>query len=293
MTSIRRTLRKYRRGASLAGQGLKTGVQLALIEELLGHQTPNLEKIGFLLPKQRKHLLVACMPKSGSTFLAETLTEVTGFANVVLGYGYEQNEQDLYLPAVVRAAGRDTVTQQHMRGTDPNIRLANQFGLTPIVLIRNLADIVVSISDHLHKTAIKASMGYLNERFFELDSNAKLDLLIDLFLPWYINFYVSWYDAEKSNKCRVLWVRYEEMVTDTPATIDRILTHCNIASTRERILTAVAAAKSGDVKLNKGVAGRGALLLNAQQHARIRALIRHYSWADFTPIVPANDGVVT
>ena len=284
MSKVKQALGRARFGTRVASKWLKAGARLSLVEEALALEPPNLDRIRFLLPSNRKHLLVACMPKSGSTFLAAALAEATGFANVALGYGYEQNEQDLYLPALIRAIEQQTVTQQHMRGTDPNIRLINQFGLSPIILVRNLADVVVSIQDHLDRTAIKASMGYLNERYFELDKSSRIDLLIDLFLPWYVSFFVSWQDAELRNKCPVLWVRYEEMIADTPGTIGRILGHYNVAVPSERISDAIERARGGDVKLNKGIAGRGKSTLSQEQLRRIQALTRHYPWVDFSPI---------
>lgn len=236
------------------------------------------------MPRHRHHLIVACMPKSGSTFLASALTHATGYSNVVFAFGFEQNEQDLYLPALIRNAGIDTVTQQHMRATDPNLRLLAAFHMSPIVLVRNLEDITISLYDHLHKTAIKASMGYLNESFFELDRDNQLDLLISMFLPWYISFFVSWVDAERNGKCRPIWMKYEDMISDTSGAVHEILTGCGIARSREAVQAAIGSAMRGDVKMNKGVSGRGRQSLNQQQIARIWRLASHYPRVDFSMI---------
>ena len=163
------TIRKYAALTRLCSKGVINGVRLELAEALLSRPGIDLSKLDSVMPMHHKHLIVACMPKSGSTFLASALTHATGYSNVVLAFGFEQNEQDLYLPALIRNSGFDTVTQQHMRATDPNLRLLAAFHMAPIVLVRNLEDITISLYDHLHNTAIKASMGYLNESFFELD----------------------------------------------------------------------------------------------------------------------------
>ena len=44
------------------------------------------------------HVLIACFPKSASTYLKNMLVALTGFKSGNLAYAYFQNEQDLYLP---------------------------------------------------------------------------------------------------------------------------------------------------------------------------------------------------
>lgn len=287
MTTAPRLVTKLGTAARIARRGVRDGWRLALLEHYLAMPGGRPERVRQLLPSPGRHLLVACMPKSGSTFLAAALAAATGFEFETLSYGYEQNEQDLYLPALVRICRRNTVTQQHMRASDPNVRLIDSFGLTPIVLVRSLPDVVVSLFDHLHRTALKASMAYVNEQFFELDRTAQIDLIVELFMPWYVSFYVSWWDAEARGKCPVIWVRYEDVIADNAATMERILAAAGVARDRDAIQRGIAHAKSGDVKLNKGVTGRGREFLSDAQRAHIAGLARHYPWVDFSRILPA------
>ena len=68
-----------------------------------------------------KHLLVACFPKSGSTFLKYVLLKVTGFVEQPLAYAHGQNDTGIYLPNLLGAANNDTVSQLHLRPTNSNI----------------------------------------------------------------------------------------------------------------------------------------------------------------------------
>jgi hypothetical protein len=154
------------------------------------------------------------------------------------------------------------------------------------VLVRSLPDAVVSLYDHLHRTALKASMAYVNERFFDLDRERQIDFVVDLFMPWYVSFYASWFDAEAQRKCPVTWVRYEDMTADSAGTMAQVLERAGVGIDRAAIEAGIARAKSGDIKLNRGIAGRGREFLNDAQRGRIETLTRHYPWVDFARVWP-------
>ena len=68
------------------------------------------------LSKRGSSILIASMPKSGSTFLVNSLSELTGFPYVSLAKGYERNDQNLYLPYLIDSYNISTVTHQHVAG---------------------------------------------------------------------------------------------------------------------------------------------------------------------------------
>ena len=55
------------------------------------------------------NILIACFPKSGSTFLHKTLQSITGFSVESMTYRRKRNEQDMYLPTTVDAVRRNSV----------------------------------------------------------------------------------------------------------------------------------------------------------------------------------------
>src|SRR3546814_18105807 len=61
------------------------------------------------------HVLIACMPKSGSSFLKEAVRKLTGWPDKALSYAYLQNEQELHLPNMLRLAMEDTVRSVERR----------------------------------------------------------------------------------------------------------------------------------------------------------------------------------
>src|ERR1700752_201971 len=64
-----------------------------------------------------RHIFIACAPKSGSTFLKNLLTNITGYRDMFAVYAAGQTEHEIYLPTLREAAHLDTVTQQHCRAS--------------------------------------------------------------------------------------------------------------------------------------------------------------------------------
>jgi hypothetical protein len=232
-------------------------------------------KLKRFLTRRRESVFLACMPKSGSTFLKRALLEVTGFSPAYLSYAFERNEQDLYFPALVD------------RATGPNLKLMHWFGIRPVILVRNLFDTVVSIRDYLFAEGFqKFPSLYVTERMADLSPERQLDLLITHALPWYFNFYVSWFDSCRTGSIDAMWLSYDDLIQDWPAGIRTVLEFYGIPASEEHIRTALEHLRSGDpsdIRLNVGVTGRGAGLSEAQRD-RIREQAAFYPWVDFTRI---------
>ena len=108
------------------------------------------------------YLFVACMPKSGSTFMAHTLSELTGYRYVNLAYAYERNEQTLYLPKLIDSYSFGSVTHLHVRATESTIDLMKMFSIRPVILVRNIFDIVVSVRDHMFQEGFEIHTFYID-----------------------------------------------------------------------------------------------------------------------------------
>lgn len=230
------------------------------------------------------HALIACMPKSGSSFLKEALHSLTGWPEADLCFAFFQNEQDLYLPNLVAVDTFDTVTQQHCRATLANILLLQGFEIRPIVLVRNLADIVVSLVDFYDTGA--AFNTFFADGWPTLSADAKRDVVVDHVMPWYVAFYASWQRAATAKQLDCLFVRYEDMIADKAGTLRHISDFLGLGKTADDCEAAVAKAE-GDTsrtRFNRGVAGRGAQALSAEQMARLRRLIAPYPAIDFSPV---------
>ncbi len=242
-------------------------------------------KLQTSLFKGKKYVVIACMPKTGSTFLNKVLVELTGYQYQDLcSYG-KQNEPDIYLPVIVDAFRFKSITQQHMRATDGNLNILNSYSISPIILVRNIFDIVVSIRDHLHKESILGFILHLNEEFFKLDEETQLDMIIEMALPWYFNFMASWHDACSSGRISALWMTYERLFADKPIALRTILDFYGMQFTDKEIESALnnTIGKQG-TRLNKGVPGRGQDILTEEQKMKIISYARFYPYVDFSLI---------
>jgi hypothetical protein len=235
-----------------------------------------------------KYLVLAAMPKSGSTFLSHTLCALTGYRHYYLACAYDNIEQEIYLPRVIDGFGCGRVVQQHFRANGPNLDVLNRFDIKPVVVVRNIFDLVASIRDHLLNERLdNLPAVYTTDDFLGFSPSRQLDFVIDMVVPWYITYYVSWYQAEKQREIRFLWMTYEELVADWGTGIRRILDFFGMQKPDVAIARAIETTRAEpkeQTRLNVGVPGRAYALLSDSQRERIVRLTQYYPHVDFTRI---------
>ncbi len=231
-------------------------------------------------------LFVACMPKSGSSFLKTALVALTGYFEATLTYAFHQNEQELHLPGVLAMARRATVTQQHARATEANLQIMQGFGIRPVVLVRNLADVAVSLCDFYDGGADVNT--FFRPVWSGLDRAEKLDAIVDLVMPWYVSFYASWAYASRDARVDIHWLTYAGLTRDKSAALSAVARFYGIEKSAAEIAAAVVAADGNrqGTRFNQGVAGRGAAQLSGGQRDRIARLAAHYRDVDFGLVWP-------
>jgi hypothetical protein len=228
-----------------------------------------------------RHLFIACVPKSASTFLKDLLLSVTDYRDLFTVYAAGQSEHEIYLPTLRESAHLDTVTQQHCRASDANVHLMQGFGIRPVVLVRNIFDSVMSLFDFYNKGAFRTS--YARADWPLLDDETKIDLLIENVIPWYFQFVASWDLAEKQKRIELHWLSYEELVADKPAAVLKVLEFYGLGASRRGVEERIREIESEErkIRFNKGVTGRGRTGLNDRQKEQIRRLTRFYPSTDF------------
>jgi hypothetical protein len=229
-----------------------------------------------------RHIFIACVPKSGSTFLKNLLLAVTGYTDAFMVNSASQFEQELYLPTLRHTAHLDTVTQQHCRASDINVQLMQAFEIRPVVLVRNVFDSVISLLDFYDGGA--SSNSYFREGYQTLDTEARIDLIIDNFVPWYFQFVASWSLTEKQKRLEVFWLNYEELIADKTNRTQSVLGFYGLEAPLNGIKDAIRETElnKGKTRFNKGVAGRGRAGLNDEQKARIVRFAQYFPGTDFT-----------
>lgn len=238
-------------------------------------------------PKDKPLIVVAAVPKSGSTFLTNTLIKVTGLRNFRLCAAYSTNEHDLYLPALCLISPYGCVSQLHMKGTFHNAALMRQFGIKPIILVRQLYDVIISLKHDLRQKEEMYGYGTgLNGYSFlwqdsslkKLDDEQLIDAIIDLAVPWYVNFFVSWHRLCEQGAVEPIWVHYEEMIAEKEKTINAILSFLDFQKSLA-VDKNILSIKYH--KYRKGVTGDGIFELTEKQKTRVKQHFRYYPDIDF------------
>ena len=228
-----------------------------------------------------RHIFIACVPKSASTFLKNLLVNLTGYRDLFTVYAAGQSEHEIYLPTLRESAHLDTVTQQHCRASDANVHLMQAFGIRPVVLVRNIFDSVMSLLDFYDKGAFQTS--YFRADWPALDRETKIDLLIENVIPWYFQFVASWDLAEKQQRIELQWLTYEELVADKLSAVLKVLEFYGLGAARTGVEQRIKEIESEGRKnrFNKGLKGRGARGLTEPQKDQIGRLTKFYPSTNF------------
>lgn len=226
------------------------------------------------------NVLVACAPKSASTFIQNALCSALGLPSAslftatygvwsasMLGANLREQEPDEL--ALIRNGlnQRGYVAQQHARCSPYMARLLTFYNVRPIVTHRNILDTVVSMDDMVMEW--RAGMpagetGYFNDampaNFHRLDRADRLMALAQRWTPWLVQFFITWKKCEKAGLARPLWISYEEdFLGDKQVLAQRIIDFLGVdGMAATRLAAAFEDTSNGAAKrLNKGVAGRG------------------------------------
>lgn len=234
--------------------------------------------MGFL--EKPNFLLIACQPKTASTFVTTAIGNLPGARTVSLVPGYDRREQELCEARFRRyrfRQHRHFVSQAHVRFSAPTEALLGRYSVKTVVLIRDLLDSIVSLRDHIRRESPVWPMAYFDQRHLSMDDD-QLDLAIArLMVPWYLNFYFSWHGWHDK-----LTVRYEEVAAAPETALQRIAEYAGIAASGDDVREAYSLARLRRTRFNSGITGRGAALSDSVRRA-VREIADVYPGATNDP----------
>jgi hypothetical protein len=225
----------------------------------------------------RTRVLITCMPKSASTFMTELLRHYLNFPVHDLVRTYGRCEQEISWSKLAGVMDSDALfVHQHVRASESTLKIIRLFNVHTIVMIRNLLDAVVSFRDHLVDEGLENPQAYVDEHFLGWKRRRQYEFVIDLILPWYLNFLGSWIEAKKHKDIRLLWLNHSDWIHQPEATLKKIDAFCGLSHSDEAAARAVVQAKKKPIRLNVGRSGRGVELLDDELQAKISHLFSYY-----------------
>jgi hypothetical protein len=222
----------------------------------------------FLPPKP--HILLACLPKSGSTFLSNALAECSGIRRVGLVPTYGERYQELCELRLARYHHNGYVSQLHIQNSEWTQELVRRYNITPIILVRDIPDCIISMREHFRR---EPNFGFFTApgAAHASMSDDEIDALIVRFaMPWYISFYAGWKRAGN-----VLFIDYEDAVNNPKDSLKAILDFAHSKRSDLEISTALEKVQGKSNRFNKGIAGRGAAL-KAESRDKLKELLSFY-----------------
>lgn len=250
-----------------------------------------------LSPAQPIRLLLACMPKSGSTYLSALIAHLPGMRKAILVPDFDRREQELsekrleeeaYKEGLMRYLWRTGQLSDPQRpiGYQPDASaqflptrtLIERHELRVVVQIRDIFDIMVSIRDHLLNESLVSSAAYATEEMKGWPEERLFGFIADMVMPWYFNFYLGWLEYPDR-----LTISYEALLKDRTGTLRAVADHAGIRASDVEIAAAIEKTEAARTRKNTAIAGRGTAVPETVKQ-RIRGFAAYYPGVDFSPI---------
>jgi hypothetical protein len=238
------------------------------------------------LGARRRAIVLAFPPKAAGTFLRTAIIKAVDGQLVRIVHAQAGRDATPYLPTLVRyfeggVTDKTLVTHVHMLALPANLHLMSAFGIKPIIMMRNIPDMLASYWDMLETDDQSLHNGlncHIPPNFRDMSKNAKADFIVDVLAPWYVNFYAGWLAYATLSPGTVLVLDFRTMKKKPVETVEAVLKHVGLSSDRQTCETAVAYAWENReaLRFNKGRGGRGNAYFRAPHLNRIARVMSNY-----------------
>ncbi len=247
-------------------------------------------------------IILACFPKSGSTYMSRALATYLNVPALDLQTCYEI--QTLSVNRIHAYKDKSYVSQIHLLPTFDTVALLNAYKLKVVVLERNILDCIVSARDHFNrdhlkdvpdnprtrawKNAFVGQAGMVMDEYYELPPANQLDYLIENMLQWYLKFHMGWRKRLAELETPPVFVNYEDFFAEPNKGLAKLLQALSLFDEKRFAQYQLPQKTQGGkgLRFNQGVKGRGRKTFNTRQLARIEEIISIFELANKIPLVP-------
>lgn len=222
---------------------------------------------------QRNYLWQIALPKSGSTWLTNIMSNIYmdmgwSVGRLVPLYGRRNQEIDpRYFFQYGSFNSNVFFIQQHCVYSDYTHYLINISRTKCILQVRNLFDVAVSVYDHVSQVLDNGHNELKNfpKGVSAMNKEMLMDYVIHVEMPWYIKYVEGWYNSPLMKTGKIFKVKYEEMLYDVVSSVKGIIEFAELNVSEETIINAIGNTRSANTRFNKGKIGRGSEVLNDKQ----------------------------
>ena len=234
---------------------------------------------------RRPMLLLTFAPKAAGTYFREAALETLNGQLVRLVHAQGGRDGALYLPNILLccldAEAPDSVTHVHMQALTANRNFIAALGLRPVIMIRNLADMLASFLDMLENDPAAREEGLncqVPANFTEFERARKLDFMIDVVAPWYASYFATWKSFSDDAPDTVCVLHYRDFCREPADALWTALAHAGFVVSHTECEDALAKvwAQRGAHRFNQGVAGRGKSYFAPAHMDRLRRMLAYY-----------------
>lgn len=232
------------------------------------------------IPRNKHHILLACMRRSGSTYVSSLLSNIGDFKAVNVGYIGSEREQEADREALVVNHRFNYVAQLHTKYHVPLSHLMDNYNLKPVVLIRDIHDIVISVSDYLMapKNKMRTPGGGVPSELSQWDEEKRLLFAVQHIVPWSITFFLSWQKVPDKTL-----ITFDEIIQTPVPALQKIFHDIDIPISNQDILHAIELSNNANTGKVVGISGRGKVLPVSVLDA-IASYAEFYKNYDLSPI---------
>jgi hypothetical protein len=249
----------------------------------------------------KRQVLLACFPKSGSTFISGKIAALPGFCQTSFIPGGDRREQEIASQSLRESLTgcllHHQVAQHHTRCSSKTLHLIDLYDLRVVVLVRSLQDCLVSIVDHWKRESCIAPHAFWTDQLLddvEASGISRLEAATITVAPWYINFYLSWLEGTRHARGpKPIWLTYESFFAHPRREFATLLDRLDLHYGDDDIERAWKA-RTPD-RFNVGAVGRGTAAFDADPGAAraLQRLVRLYPKVDLSPILSSPRGAAS
>ena len=174
-------------------------------------------------------IFIAGAPKSGSTLLCGAITQILNYIDFPVAlHGMNENDINLFMLLMSKTLGDgNIVARSHTKATYFTVEYLKNFNIKPIISVRNIYDTIISLTRDIrnhHLNGKRASYSFLwqTNSNINFDDNTFINMIIDYAVPWYVNFYASWYNLCQEENLDACFISYSNLIKNKTKTIENI-----------------------------------------------------------------------